>query len=191
MHKILICRHSTRDIQPIDCNISQEGINIIDEKINDIKKLILDPIYIITSPYRRTIETAQCISAHYDLNVPIITENQIEEVIFHESQKECIGEPLKRFLCWDSDKPLENWNSVHERTKKYLTDIQKNIHIDDNKEYICVTHGGIINSMLTYIDSTYTFDLNNTNPHKYIPDYCEYIVIEITRESINVVHKSF
>jgi broad specificity phosphatase PhoE len=193
MHKILICRHSTRDTQPIDCCISQEGVDIIDNKINDIKKLIPNPKHIITPPYRRTMETAQCICAHYVQHVKIITENQVEEVMFHEHQKNTIGEPLKRLLKWDieSNRSLENWDDVHKRSQIYLNSIQSSVYPWTYEESICVTHGGIINSIITLLDDTYTYDLNGTNPHAYVPNFCEYIVVEFTPTSIKLIHKSF
>lgn len=192
MFRLLVCRHSERDTQAVNCGISENGINLIDSKIDDIKKWISEPELILTSPYRRTLETAQCIGAHFNLQQDKIKfHNLIEEVIFHEHQKEKLGEPLKRTLGWNDLRELEVWNDVFERTELFFDDIKQYSQLYDKKNLICITHGGIINSMLTVLNPSYEFDKDNTNPHTYVPQYCEFIVLEISMSSIKLIHKSF
>lgn len=192
MFRVLICRHSERDTQPVNCGISENGINMIDNKIHDIKKWISCPEYIFTSPYRRTIETAQCICAHYSLKQDKIRFNNfVEEVFFYEEQKEKLGEPLKRVLGWNDLRELENWDNVFDRTQMYFDDLKQHAYIYDKKDIICITHGGVINSMLTLLDPTYEFDRDNTNPHTYVPQYCEFIVVEVSKNDVKLIHKSF
>lgn len=191
MYKVLICRHSNRDSQYINCGISDDGIKLIDSRINDMKKWISYPEVIYTSPYRRTLETAQCISSHFYMHNNIQFDNMLEEVLFHEEQKIILGEPLKRKLHWDTKKDLENWDSVNERTNKFLQNLKYDVANKNEKDIICVTHGGVINSILTNLDPTYSFDKDNTNPNTYVPGYCDFIVLQVTTDDITILHKNF
>ena len=99
MIRLVLCRHSIRQsTTEVDCSITEEGVSLIDERMDDIKQFITNPSIIYTSPYKRTLETSFCIESHFDSKPQIIIENGIRETIFHKKLIENLDSPLKKLI---------------------------------------------------------------------------------------------
>ena len=182
--KLILIRHSIRsDTANTDCSITDDGIKLIDDRAYDIFKHIEGrPIAFMSSPFKRTFETTMCLATHLDPLPNIIIEPLLHETLFGNWMEKYIHHSLIRYSRMSSDKlkiskkyenKYETWSDVKLRCKQFL----KKIVDLDYKTVVAVTHGGIINSMLSVVDPTYSFDRGVSNPAKYIPDYCDYIVL--------------
>src|SRR5947207_1912688 len=124
MIRLVLCRHSIRQsTTDVDCSITEEGVNLIDERMKDIKQFITNPSIIYTSPYKRTLETSFCIESHFDSKPQIIIENDIRETIFHKKLIETLDTPLKKLIKNNSnvdDNTFEKWNDVSERSTNLI-----------------------------------------------------------------------
>lgn len=203
MIRIVLCRHSIREnISEQDCGISDEGVELIDTRMEEIKKFIKNPSVIYTSPYKRTIETSLCISSHFSSEPTIIINKYLRETVFNERQIKYIGKSLTTYVRKYLKTEYDTWDDIYFRSKKFIEDMQfqATLLLKDNAEYdselsrfeyIGVTHGGIMNGIMKCIDVDYVFDDQNDNPVTYIPKYFDYVVLDITKDSINIVYRNF
>jgi broad specificity phosphatase PhoE len=212
--RLILVRHSIRkDNGNTDCSISTDGIKLIDDRAHDILKYIDDPnVIFLSSPFRRTIETAMCLCTNFSTNwlpklskfdqsdkcttvfeVPdIVVEPLLHETMFNRWMDINIPKPVIMYSRASSDKlknsgRYETWSDIVLRCKKFLDKVIKR----NQKITLAITHGGIINAVLLSIDATYVFDMKQSNPAKYIPGYLDYVVLEYESEKWRVAYRSF
>jgi broad specificity phosphatase PhoE len=200
MLRYVFIRHSTRNLeQKMDCGITEEGVLLVENNMKDVDNFITNLRYIISSPYRRTLETSFCVAKHFDdklcdnKKTKIVIDNTFREILLNECQKLSMTEPLKNKLS-GVDGEYESFEEMSERLKIYFSNLQNELpeeHDSEPEEYIYVTHGGVINIILEIIDPEYVFDKNAKDPSKYKPHYSDFIVVDISKTSIEVIYKNF
>ncbi len=166
-----------------NCSISNAGIDLINITTQKIKEEIPNIDMIYTSPYKRCIETSMCIESHFSQQPPIQITKLLRETLFTPHQLNNIGTPLIQYI---NIQEYDTWDTVKENGKIFLEQLQ----LSTNNNIMAVTHGGVINSILSYIDNTYKFDYYNTDPNTYVPKYCDYIILEYDK-IWKLVYKSF
>lgn len=201
--KLILIRHSIRqDIKGTDCSISDDGIKLIDERANDILQYI-EPssiphqgvkIALLSSPFKRTIETAMCLATHFKDYLPdIVIEPLLHETLFNNRMTRYIHESVIRYSRGNSEKLLdknryETWNDIRLRCIKFLYKI---VEGELGTTVVAVTHGGIINMILTIVDPKYKFDIYESDPTKYVPKYFDYVVLKYENSKWNIEYKNF
>lgn len=199
MLRLVLCRHSTRSsILENDCSISVDGINLINNRMKEIKKFISQPQIIYTSPYKRTLETSYCMLPHFNSKPQIVIDYNLRETLFNESQVKYLNTPLIKLLNSISDSNINNinieenkfetWDDINRRSKNFIDNLQEKMQVS---ECVGITHGGIINSVLSYVDKDYKFDIENIDPATYTPAYFDFVVIDITTSTTKVVYRNF
>ena len=167
--------------------------------MNEIKKFIKTPSIIYTSPYKRTLETSYCILQHFNSKPQIIVDTNLRETLFNENLVKYLGIPLIKLLKSIPDmkinieeKKYETWNDINERSKNFIDNLQEKVQNSEcYTEYMGISHGGTINSILSYVDKDYKFDIENIDPTTYVPKYFDFVVIDITKNTKKVVYKNF
>jgi len=186
--KVVVIRHSIRnDTGETDCSITNEGIKLIDNKIIELSTLVdFDNVTIITSPFKRTIETSQCIAKHASPDTNIIMDRLLHETFLSKQMME----KLPKILLEYCGTKYETWSDIKERCSKFLNKIQGS---KIKTDIIAITHGGIVNSILSIVDPSYKFEQKYITADKYVPGYCGYIVIELDENTRkwSVIKKNF
>ena len=159
--RLIITRHSIReDITESDCSISSEGVRLIESRMPDIDKFSQNPEIILTSPYKRCIDTSLCISTFYDSSLTIQIEPLIKETMFNERQHRHLPDPLLDYVKFN--RIYDTWDAIYERSKNFLDHIIKKYYEQNqNKTIFAVTHGGVINCLTKFVDPNYNFCEHN------------------------------
>jgi broad specificity phosphatase PhoE len=185
--RVIIVRHSIRkNLTDLNCGISSDGVTLIKEKMKEIEKYIETPDAIYVSPYHRTIETSYCM---YSNNCTRIIDNDIRETLLEKKYIVNEQHPLAIYLNIIEE---ESWDDIKERCVKFFEKIANSCY----ENIVVVTHGGIVNVMLSLIDENYEFDKHNSNPSTYVPEYFGYFVADFSSHSKNqknakIIYKSF
>ena len=187
--RLIICRHSIRECTTeSDCSISAEGVTLINNRMEEIKSYIKGEVTtILTSPYKRTIETSYCISNNL-INKPIISIcMELRETVFNSNQIDKLPISLRELI--NTDNKFDTWDTIYDRAKQFLD----NITILNNNTIFAVTHGAPINAIIKTVLPTYTFDDTNANPTTYVPKYFDYAVLEydFQNEKWQIIYKNF
>jgi uncharacterized protein (DUF924 family)/broad specificity phosphatase PhoE len=180
--KLILLRHSIRD--DIDnpekyvghnnnCPISTRGIELCHSKASKLK---YEPTHIITSPFLRTIQTAEV----YKLYFP--DSNFMIDCLLSEGQN-CHRPSFEQELLDQMDlagiKYPETISDIMVRCKNFLLKLMNKGSASDI--YLISTHGIIYNLILQLIFPQYYFKTTES-PLDYIPTFCDTSVLEYNKE---------
>ena len=182
--KLLLIRHSIREINDeSDCSISMDGIKLIDDRFQEIMNCckFVNPV-ILSSPFKRTIDTAICIASKINRKSNIIIEQLLHETIYHSKMQEKLSDPLSRYI----DCKIETHDDILNRSIQFLDKIK----IKNNTDTIAITHGGVINSILSLVDPNHK-SCFETDPDKYVPRYLDYVLLEYNDAKWIICYKNF
>ena len=184
--KLLLIRHSIRETtDDADCSISTEGIVLIEKRCDEILKYItLDKnVKLLSSPFKRAIETAMCITSKFSNLENIIIEPLLHETIFNSCMSEKLSKPMMQYIKMESS---ETWLDINNRCQQFLNKIVKM-----DSDVLAVTHGGVLNGILTVVNPHYKFSKIETDPNKYIPKYADYVLLEYNDEKWTISRMNF
>lgn len=188
MGKIILVRHTIRETtDESDCSISDAGIELINKRCAEmLNQVALDNFIIVTSPFKRTIETAMCISS-CTKERSIIIDPLLHETILHEGMSNKLSKSTLQYI---NRTTPETWDDIKERCKQFLNKMALNKTMCG--DVFAVTHGGVINVMLEIVDPSYRFDRNEKDPNKYIPRYMDYAILELASDDKwRVLYRNF
>ena len=182
--RLIMFRHSIReDLNESNCSITDEGVNLIEKEMQVIGPYYMpNPQLILTSPYQRCLETSYCVSGYYaityKMNLLIQIDDDIRETIISNGTYANIGTPLKKkFNLTEYD----NWDTIKQRCFNFLNKIAHYSMTNNIDNIIAVSHGGILNIILSLLDSTFKFNTTGTDPSTYVPKYFNYIVLDFNK----------
>lgn len=144
---LYIVRHGQTDwnVQDLvqgstDIELNSTGIKEANQVAEQLKNIKFSAIY--TSPLKRTIDTANIINKHHNLN--IIIDKRIIERYF--GNFEGTTGLKNKFDYWNYELDLntnnvESISALFERIKNFLLEIYK-IYKDTDSNILLVTHGG-------------------------------------------------
>lgn len=195
--RLIICRHSIRECTTeSDCSISVEGVELINNRMNEIRQHIMgNCVSIFTSPYRRAIETSYCISNNLSCNTVISMNIELRETVFNNNQINKLPLSLFELIKKNSinNDTLDTWNDIFERAKNFLKYAEIFAESFNNDTIIAVSHGAPINAIIKTVDPTHVFDDANANPTTYIPKYFDYAVLnfDTRNKKWEIIYKNF
>jgi len=185
---LIVVRHSERDqsdpnhLKNSNVAISNNGIILAIEKAAELgKHVYYSNLKIITSPLKRTIQTATLFNQTLNItHEPFTQDYRIIEGMNNEPFLS--DELIENMQTHDITYPESNLH-IKERIKSFLTDILAN-----NENVILFTHGIIYNYILQYFFPKYQFDeywdVKKGNPTTYFPPYCACTAIDMTNKNI-------
>lgn len=197
--RIVLVRHSERDKNDeyvlgkknVNVQLSENGYTIATQMANELKsKLKSNKFKIISSPLKRTMETAKIISQQFDMDniecsTDIIEGMNIFDVIGlpeHSYKISNLSEESQLLLKALNVTYPETFDDVKNRSTKFIKSI-----IEMKKDVIIVTHGIIYNVIVQYFFPQYEFPimLNGAiyKPENYFPSYCAYTILNIDDEN--------
>lgn len=121
-----------------------------------------DPTWdvIITSPLRRTIQTAEIIAKLLNYHQPIIINPDVIERNFGEADGVFITPEVYEKIINDDYEGMETTNTLQTRARKALMDIEKKY---PNQKVLIITHSHFIKGLFTTFDMGITFTSTLTN----------------------------
>lgn len=135
-----------------ESKITENGKKQILNLIKNLKNESVD--YIYSSPLKRTLKVAECISE--TLNKKIIIEDDLKEMNFGifegKDYKQAMKDHELEWNEWIKDYKNyeipqgESVNIVHKRVTKFIDKIK-----NKDESILIVTHGGIIHTIITYL----------------------------------------
>lgn len=181
--KLILLRHSIRDdVDNPDkysgynnnCPLSLSGVELCHLKAS---KLQYPPTQIISSPFLRTIQTANVYKMYFPKSSFAI------DCLVSEGQN-CHRPSFEPELLREMDlagiKYPESIEDITSRCQKFLFKLINTGSIDD--VYLVSTHGIIYNTILKLIFPKYTFK-STGSPSEYVPKFCDTSVLEYNGES--------
>lgn len=190
--RLVLIRHSIRqDVGDTDCSITEEGIRLVDDRAEEIMKYVGPNPDILTSPFRRAVETAMCLARRVKSEITI--DPILHETLFHRGMTRNLPASLTRYISQTTpqlSEGFETWASIGQRCRRFLANVAER-----DRDVVAVSHGGIINTVLALIDPTYRFDTQCSDPTLYVPRYCDYLVLETgdvdDPTKWTIVHRNF
>lgn len=180
--KLILLRHSIRD--DVDhpekytghnnnCPISLKGVELCHLKASKLKH---KPTHIITSPFLRTVQTAEV----YKLYFP--SSSFTIDCLISEGQnchRPSFEPELQREMDSAGIKYPESIDDIISRCQKFLFKLINTGSKDDT--YLISTHGIVYNLILQLIFPKYIFK-SADSPSEYIPKFCDTSVLEYDEE---------
>jgi broad specificity phosphatase PhoE len=185
----IVVRHGPRDdkVNPHkyknitdDTPLSEEGFLYVKKKAEELSielnKLNITITKIISSPYLRTLQTAEIYQQ--TLNI----KNEIEEDImlcegqnYHPPR----GMSHKILEMMEEKKILypETLEHINERCNELVR------NLDKKETYLLITHGIIWNNIVKIVHPIYTY-VDEKDPSKYIPHYCDVAIYDVNLDKI-------
>jgi len=187
-HSLREDRKTTTAVSETDCSISEEGVKLAEDLATNLKKLldtkVVDKIYI--SPYKRTLETSYIIASKFpDVKLeisPLISEVIVNYPLQHMDIR--VPQILNKLLHSNNITMPEQKEHVFKRCSAFIDTVNTTC---DNSVLV-VTHGGIINIILSTLFEWYKFNiLERCAPDKYTPKCCDYVAIQYDGNSWQLV----
>jgi len=172
MTNIYLVRHgeSTLNIKKVyygwtDCDLSEDGI----KQANDVEKIMekINYEYIISSPLKRALNTAQIINSEKELinsnkklisNKEIIIDNRLKEINFGDwenktyKQLQSLNSDIFNKWCndWKNTSPPqgESFIDLYKRVVEFTNHLIHN-HKDEN--VLIVAHQGVLRIIVSYL----------------------------------------
>lgn len=161
MKNIYVVRHCQALGQDADAPLSNKGM----EQAYELGDFLLeyDINHIISSPYKRAIQSIMPFSNH--LNIPIVEDIRLRERVLSSTNLTDWMNKLKNTFN-DMNLSYEGGESSHCALKRIVDVVEEH---RDFKNILLVTHGNIMSLLLHYYDSTYGFNewKSLTNPDVY------------------------
>ena len=167
MTQIYFVRHSQPDYKwkdDITRPLTEEGIKD-SKKVNE-KLLLINLDFVISSPYKRTIDTIkECANYH---NIKIITDKRLRERESGENGNN-FEQFRKRWSDFDyHEQGGECLRAVQNRNMEALFEVLDN---HKNEKILLGTHGTALSTILNYYDKEY-----NVNDYLKMIDFMPYII---------------
>lgn len=209
---LIVMRHSIRkDLNESDCSITEDGIILAKQRFAELAKYINNKnVLIMSSPFRRTYETCLCLLGMLKQQQQMIIEPLIHEVMTHKGNipqilEKYISKPkhksemrhpdgnARKDAHKDVNKDVNKdvWTDAANRSTLFLEKVKKIKGETNCDTVIAISHGGFINALIKTLDNTHEFDMRATDPSKYIPKYCDYVVLYLNSSEWQIACKNF
>lgn len=164
LKKVYIIRHCEAKGQPSEAQLTDKGFKQAIEISKFFARIKIDRI--ISSPYKRAIQSIQPLAARLNLEIEI-NRKLIERVLRTESLSDWLDKLKATFE--DFELTFEGGESSQEAMKR-IVKIIEDVFNNEHENTIIVTHGNLMSLLLNFYNKNFGFDdwQNLSNPDIYL-----------------------
>lgn len=164
MKNIFIVRHCKAEGQDPAAELTIEGVNQASQLAEYLKNQDIDCI--LTSPYKRALDTVAPLSNMLNLNCSI--DKRLEERILSSKHLDNWMELLRNTYI-DMDIVYEGGESSREAMNRAI-EVIKEVLESEYKNVVVVTHGALMSLILNFFDNSFGYEnwSQLTNPDIYL-----------------------
>jgi 2,3-bisphosphoglycerate-dependent phosphoglycerate mutase len=164
LKKIYVIRHCEAEGQPPEAQLTDIGLKQALDLCEFFSNIKIDRI--ISSPYKRTIESIQPLAKR--LNVEIEIDRKLTERVLSSKNLSDWFEKLRTTFD-DIELKFEGGESSLDAMKR-IVEVVENVLNSNNKNTIIVTHGNLMSLLLKHLNKDFGFDdwKNLSNPDVYL-----------------------
>lgn len=151
MKKIYLVRHCEAEGQHIDASLTEQGYKQALELSNFFADLTID--YIITSPYKRALESIQPFAQSSHL--AIAQDNRLSERVLSTQNLPDWFEKLQRTF-QDMELKFEGGESSYEAMTRIIAVVEEAFQ-SSNNHIVIVTHGNLLSVLLKHYNEKFGF----------------------------------
>lgn len=152
LQKVYVIRHCEAEGQPPEAQLTEKGLLQATELVDFFSTITINRI--ISSPYKRAIDTIQPFATKFNLDVE--TDKRLEERVL---SKENLSDWLEKLsTTFDNlDLKFEGGESSREAMNR-IVEVINEVFSNNVQNTIIVSHGNLISLLLKYFNDDFGFD---------------------------------